>query len=317
MMYQLCMSTNYIVLFIFQINNLEISSPKSKSYETLYNEENTCRTSKSIYMDTFNQRIQMPMPPPSRSSFLEASMIRNRMKEPIEPVLQSKDLFNTLIDSPCTKLKKIQYNNILSSGSKFLLNRHLESVKTHPNVSEENYQQMIPNLIDFCSTPKEQDTCQSECQTQTSNTPLLVEEIEELKTHGINNIRQTKLQCCDLIKTRFNEIELEVERLFSVMENNVAENYNKLLKKVKAENNDSTESQTSTNDTVETVKEKNYTRMTGAFGILNNLNTDCSFLKTPKAKGKTREEMLNSGFLTPSTMSFVLQEQLMHLNSSS
>jgi len=273
-------------------------------------------------MDMFNKNCRIPLSPPSKTSLLEASMVKSRTKETSRPVLQSKDLFNTLIDSPCTKYEKVQYNNVLSSASKFLLNRHLESVKSHPDIFiettpevNENREQKTPNLIDLSITPK-QDACKSECQTQTSNAPLLVEEIEELKTNEIYNIRQTKLQCCDLIKTRFNEIESEVEKLFSIMENNVTENYDKLLKKVQDGNNDSTESKTS-NLTVETVKEKNYTRMTGAFGILNNLDTGCSFLKTPKTKGKTREEMLNKGILTPGTMSYVIQEQLMHLNRSS
>jgi len=278
-------------------------------------------------MDMFNKCSKIPLSPPSRVGILEASTVKSNLKEPKEPVLQSKDLFNALIDSPCTKYEKLKYNNALSSASKFLLNRHFESVKTHPDIfkekipevnlpsENENYERNIPNLMDISITPK-QDKYQSECQTKISNTPLSIEEIEELKMKEIYNIHQTKLQCCDLIKNRFNEIELEVEQLFGVMENKVIENYEKLLKKVQDENNDSTESHTS-NVTVETVKEKNYTRMTGAFGILNNLNTDCSFLKTPKAKIKTREEMLNKGILTPGTMSFVLQEQLMHLNSSS
>jgi len=297
---------------------------KSKSHEKLYDVENTYETSKSMYMDMFNKNCNIPLSPPSNTSLLEASMVKSRIKDTTRPVLQSKDLFNTLIDSPCTKYEKVQYNNALSSASKFLLIRHLESVKTHPDIFKvttpdvnENGEQKTPNLINLSITPK-QDTCKSECQTQTSNAPLLVEEIEELKTNEIYNIRQTKVQCCDLIKTRFNEIELEVEKLFSIMENNVTENYDKLLKKVQdgSGNNDSTESQAS-NLTVETVKEKKYTRMTGAFGILNNLDTGCSFLKTPKTKGKTREEMLNKGILTPGTMSYVIQEQLMHLNSSS
>jgi len=329
-------------------------------------------------MDMFNDHNKIPLSPPSRIKLLESSKGNTRQK-PCEPVLQSKELFNTLIDSPCTKYEKVQFNNALSSASKYLLNRHLESVQQNADifnvsipdvnlcpVNENNFNKFItPSLIDLSITPKP-DICQSHnqtqtsnlpllvevtkdkknddiCQTQTLNTPLLVEEIEELKNKNIedicqtqtsnlsllvedieelkkkeiDDIRQTKSQCCDLMKTRFKEIELEIEKHFGIMENKLNENYDKLIKKIQDGNNDcSVESQTS-NVTTETVKEKNYTRMTGAFGIFNNLNKDCSFLKTPKTKGKTREEMLNKGVLTPCTMSFVLQEQLMHLNSSS
>lgn len=279
-------------------------------------------------MDMFGKHNKIPLSPPSRIKLLESSMVKNR-KEPSEPVLQSKELFNTLIDSPCTKFEKVQFNNALSSASKYLLNRHLESVEKNPDifkvttpepnlpsVNENNFNEFKTScLIDLSISPK-QDTHKFDCQTQTSNALLLYEEIEELKKNGIDEIRQSKLQCCDLIKTRFRELELEIEKHFGIMEKKVTESYDKLLKKVQDEKNDSAESQ-STDITIETVKEKNYTRMTGAFGVLNNLNKDCSFLKTPKTKGKTREEMLSKGILTPSTMSFVIQEQLMHLNSSS
>jgi len=328
-------------------------------------------------MDIFNSHNKIPLSPPSRIKLLESSMGKSRQK-PCEPVLQSKELFNTLIDSPCTNYEKIQFNNALSSASKYLLNRHLESVQQNADmfnvsnpdmdldhVNDNNFNKFItPSLIDLSITPKpEPDICKSDnhtktsnlslldevtknkkiddiCQTQKPNMPLLVEEIEgsknediddihqtsnlsllvedieELKKNEVDEIRQTKSLCCNLIKTRFKEIELEIEKQFGIMENKVNENYDKLIKKIQNGNNDTVESQTS-NITTETVKEKNYTRMTGAFGIFNNLNTDCSFLKTPKTKGKTREEMLNKGVLTPCTMAFVLQEQLMHLNSSS
>lgn len=255
-------------------------------------------------------------------------MVKNR-RELNEPVLQSKELFNTLIDSPCTKFEKVQYNNALSSASKFLLNRHLESVQQNSDIfkvatpevdvfqtNETNLNEFkTPRLIDLSITPK-QNACQTDCQTQTSSIPLFIEEIEELKKNEIENIRSSKLQCCDLIKTRFKEIELEIEKHFGTMENKVTENYDKLLKKIQDGKNESGDSQ-KLDTTVETVKEKNYTRMTGAYGIFNNLNSNCSFLKTPKTKGKTREEMLTKGVLTPCTMSFVCQEQLMSLNSDS
>ncbi|XP_015366561.1 PREDICTED: uncharacterized protein LOC107163601 [Diuraphis noxia] len=359
---------------LHEINNFQFSSSKSKSHDKLYT-ENTYDIPKSTYMDIFNNHNKIPLSPPSRIKRLESSMGRSR-QQPCEPVLQSKELFNTLIDSPCTNYEKLQFNNALSSASKYLLNRHLESVQQNADmfnvsnpdvdlahVNENNYNKFItPSLIDLSINPKpELDICKSETKTsslplldevsknkkidniclaqkpnmpllveeiegskngdiddirQTSNLSLLVEDIEELKKNEIDDIRQTKSLCCDLIKTRFKEIELEIEKHFGIMENKVNENYDKLIKKIQDGNNDTVESQTS-NVTTETVKEKNYTRMTGAFGIFNNLNKDCSFLKTPKTKGKTREEMLNKGVLTPCTMSFVLQEQLMHLNSSS
>lgn len=255
-------------------------------------------------------------------------MVKNR-REPSEPVLQSKDLFHTLIDSPCTKYEKVQYNHALSSASKFLLNRHLESVQQNSdifkivtpemNLCQTNEKLLnefkTPRLIDSSITPK-QNVCQSDSQTQTSSLPFFTEEIEELKKNEIEDIRRTKLQCCDLIKFKFKEIELEIEKHFGTLENKVTENYDKLLNKIQDGNNESADSQI-LDTTVETVKEKNYTRMTGAYGIFNNLNSDCSFLKTPKTKGKTREEMLTKGVLTPCTMSFVCQEQLMYLNSDS
>lgn len=278
-------------------------------------------------MEMFNDHNKMPLSPPSRTKILEASMKKNR-KEPNEPIIQSQELFHTLIDSPCTKYEKVKFNNALSSATRYLLNRHLESVVQNPEVLvepeidlpptiENNFNELkTQSLINVNNTPK-QDISQSNNQTQVSKyLPLTIEDIEELKTKEIVDIRQSKLNCCELIKNRFREIELEIEKNFSIMESQVINNYDILLKKVQDDQNDSSESQTS-NITVETVKEKNYTRMTGAFGILNNLNTECSFLKTPKTKGKTREEMLNKGTLTPGTMSFVLQEQLMHLNSSS
>ncbi|XP_027842298.2 uncharacterized protein LOC114123488 isoform X1 [Aphis gossypii] len=361
---------------LHEINNFQFSSSKSKSHDKLYT-ENTFDIPKSTYMDMFNNHNKIPLSPPSRIKLLESSMGKSRQK-PHEPVMQSKELFNTLIDSPCTKYEKVQFNNALSSASKYLLNRHLESVQNNADifnvsipdenltpVNENNFNKFVtPSLIDLSNTLKP-DICQSLSQSQVSNVPvldetmknkeiddtyktqvsnmplsveeieelknkeiddihqtqklnlsLLAEDIEELKKKEIDDIRQTKLQCCNLMKTRFKEIELEIEKHFGIIENKVNENYDKLLKKVQDGNNDSVESQIS-NSTVETVKEKNYTRMTGAYGIFNNLNKDCSFLKTPKTKGKTREEMLNKGVLTPCTMSFVLQEQLMHLNSSS
>jgi len=368
---------NQCISIYFQINNFQFSSSKSKSHDKLYT-ENTFDIPKSTYMDMFNNHNKIPLSPPSRTKLLESSMGKSRQK-PCEPVLQSKELFNTLIDSPCTKYEKVQFNNALSSASKYLLNRHLESVQQNADifnvstpdvnlcpVNENHFNKFTtPSLLDLSITPKP-DICKSHSQTQTSNLPsiievtknkkndeicqnqtsnvplsveeqieglknkdiddirqtqisnlsLLVEDIEELKKKEIDDIRQTKSQCCDLMKTRFKEIELEIEKHFGIMENKVNENYDKLIKKIQDGNNDSVESQTSI-VTTETVKEKNYTRMTGAFGIFNNLNKDCSFLKTPKTKGKTREEMLNRGVLTPCTMSFVLQEQLMHLNSSS
>lgn len=369
-------SNNQCISIYFQINNFQFSSSKSKSHDKLYT-ENTFDIPKSTYMEMFNNHNKIPLSPPSRIKLLESTMGKSRQK-PCEPVLQSKELFNTLIDSPCTKYEKVQFNNALSSASKYLLNRHLESVQQNADifnasipdvnfspVNENQFNKFkTPSLIDLSITPTP-DIGQSQsqtqisnlplsvgvtknkriddiCQTQTSNMPLLTEEVEELKNKDIDDIRQTqtpnvslliedieelkkkevddirqtKSQCCNLMKTRFKEIELEIEKLFGIMENKVNENYDKLIKKVQDGNNDSVESQTS-NITTETVKEKNYTRMTGAFGIFNNLNKDCSFLKTPKTKGKTREEMLNRGVLTPCTMSFVLQEQLMHLNSSS
>lgn len=276
----------------------------------------------------FDKHNKIPLPPPSRLGLLEQSTAKKR-RDLCEPILQSKELYSTLIDSPCTKFEKVQFNNALSSATKFVLNRHLESIKKNPDIfkvstPDDNLYPKIDNYNNEFKEPcirnlnseSKKDTSQVDCQTQTSNICLLVEEIEELKKNEIKDIHQIKLQCCDLMKTRFKEIELEIEQQFSILENKVKANYEKLLNKVQDETNDSTESQIS-NMSIETVKEKKYTRMTDAYGILNNLNQNCSFLKTPKVKGITREEMLNRGTLTPCTLSFVLEEQLMHLNSSS
>lgn len=256
-------------------------------------------------------------------------MVKKR-KEPNAPILQSKDLFNSLIDSPCTKFEKVQFNNALSSATKYLLNRHLESVNKNADIFVEKTPEVIAhptneynfnedessNLNSYNNITVKQNAFQTDSQTQTSDIPSIFEDIEEMKKNQIENIRQIKSKCCDIIKTRLKEIELEIEKHFNIEENKVIEDYDKLLSKLQADKNDSAESET-LDTTIETVKEKNYTRMTGTFGILNNLKQDCSFLKTPKIKGKTREEMLNQCTLTPCTMSFVLQEQLMHLNSSS
>lgn len=280
-------------------------------------------------MDMFHKHNKIPLSPPSNIRLFESSMVKSR-REPSEPVLQSKDLFNSLIDSPCTKYEKVQFNNALSSASKYLLNRHLDSFKTNadifqvstpnsdniPCTNEDNDVFKTPTLIDFDSSSSMQDKTQINCQTHTSSTHILIQDIEEQKEIEIDNIRQSKLQLFNFAQTQFKLIELEIEKQFSTMENKVKENYDKLLKKIQDEKNNSVESQSS-NNTIETVKEKNYSRITGAFGILNNINNKCSFLKTPKTKGKTREEMLNNGNLTPCTMSFVIQEQLMNLNCSS
>lgn len=277
----------------------------------------------------FHKHNKISLSPASTIGLFESSMVKNR-REPCEPVLQSKELFNSLIDSPCTKYEKVQFNNALSSASKYLLNRHLDSVKTNadtfqvstpdsdslPCPNESNDVFKTPTFTDFISFSPKKDKSPINCHAQTSSTHLLIEDIEKQKEIEIDNIRQSKLQIFNFVQTQLKAFELEIEKQFSIMEDKVNENYDKLLKKVQDEKNNSVESQSS-NNTVETVKEKNYSRMTGAFGILNNLNKDCSFLKTPKTKGKTREEMLNKGILTPCTMSFVLQEQLMNLNSSS
>lgn len=311
-----------------------MSSSKSKSQEKLY-EENTYKIPETTYMDMFNKHDKIPLSPPSMIGLLEPSTAKKNHIDLCEPKLQSKELFNTLIDSPCTKFEKAQFKNALSSACKMVLNRNLESNKKNPDIFKEstpdvnlshtidnhndtfdNYSEFkLPCLTNLTSRSK-RDTFQSDCQTQTPNMYLSVEKVEELKKNEIEDIRQIKLQCCDLIKTRLKETELEIEQQFSLLENKVIANYEKLLEKVQGENNDGIESQT-LNMTMQTKKEKNYTRMTGAFGVLNNLNRDCSFLKTPKSKGTNREKMLNNGALTPSTMSFVIQEQLMHLNSSS
>lgn len=249
--------------------------------------------------------------------------------EPNAPVLQSKDLFNSLIDSPCTQYEKVQFNNALSSATKYLLNRHLESINknadifvektleinAHPTNEYNINKDESSNLNNYNNITVKQNKFQTDSQTQTDISSIF-EDIEEMKKVQIENVRQIKSKCCDIIKTRFKEIELEIEKHFNIEENKVIESYNTLLSKHQADKSDSSESET-LDATVETVKEKNYTRMTGTFGILNNLKQDCSFLKTPKVKGRTREEMLNQGTLTPCTMSFMLQEQLMHLNSSS
>lgn len=172
------------------------------------------------------------------------------------------------------------------------------------------YKQHSNGYNDITVQPK---SFQTDCQTQTSDIPLFVENIEEQKQNQIEDIHQMKLKFREFIQTRFQEIELGIEKHFSILENKITEDYDKLLNKMQCVKTESP----SLDTTVETVKEKNYTRMTGTLGILNNINRDCSFLKTPKTKGKTREEMLNQGTLTPCTMSFVLQEQLMNLNSSS
>jgi len=269
------------------------------------------------------------LPPPSKSKFFETSIVK-RHKEPSEPVLQSKNLFNSLIDSPCTKYAKIQYNNALSSASKLLINRHLKSVNENADIFKETTPEMnlasaCEYTISDCETVDTQHSndynnitvqpksFQTDCQIQTSDIPLFAENIEEQKHNQIEDVRQMKLKFSELIRTRFREFELEIEKHFSILENKITENYDKLLNKMQC---DKTESP-SLDTTIETIKGKNYTRMTGTSGILNNINQNCSFLKTPKTKGKTREEMLNQGVLTPCTMSFVLQEQLMNLNSSS
>lgn len=293
---------------------------KSKSYDKL-DEENT---------------YELPKSPFSRTGHLDLSDINNRRKEFSKPVLQSKELFHTLIDSPCTKLEKVQFNNALSSASKYLINHHLESVNQNIDLFKESTpvedvystnksyfnEFKTPNLIELSFTSANK-THETDSQTQTSS--ALIEEIEKQKKNEIEDIQQTKLLCCDTIKTRFKEIELEIEKTFSILENKVTENYDRLLKKVYDEKNDSVFQ----DNTVITVKEKkivnkekivqgkNYSRMTGAYGVLNNFSKDCSFLKTPKGKGQTREEMMYKSSLTPSTMAFVVQEQLMHLNSSS
>jgi len=308
----------------FQINNFQFSSSKSKSHEKLY-AESYHEIPNPSYVGLFNKHIKIPLSPPIKSRVIESSMMKKRT-EPQEPVLQSKQLFNTLIDSPCTKFEKVQYNNALSSATKFLLNRHLESVSNNSDIFQETTPtEEISSDIEYKLNEHEtdlditskQNIFLSDCETQTSNIPFIAEDIEELKKNEIENIHQAKLKCCDLIKTQLKIVELEIEKHFSVLENKVTENYDKLLNKIQYRKNESDESIDTFDTTVETVKEKNYTRMTGAFGILNNLNQECSFLKTPNTKGKTREEMLKKGTLTPCTMSFVLQEQLMNLDNSS
>jgi hypothetical protein len=318
-------------------------SSKSKSHEKLY-EDSKYELPRCSYNDVLNKH-KIPLETSSKIGFLESSLVKNHCK-PSEPVLQSKELYSTLIDSPCTKYQKMQFDNALSSASKYLLNRHLESIQNHadifsvktpetnlPLVNENNLNESkTPHLMDLSITPKQDTSNKFDFHTQTSDVPLLVEnveelqkisdipllveDLEELKKSEIEEIRQSKLKCCDLIKIRFKEIELEIEKNFNIMENKVTDNYNKLLKKIQDGKDCSPQSQLS-EITVETVKEKKYSRMTGGFGFLNNLNQDCSFLKTPKIKGKTREDMLKNSTLTPCTMSFVLQEQLMHLNSNS
>lgn len=295
---------------------------KSKSFDKLH-EESTYEIPKSSF--TFMKNgDKIPSSPNSITGSFNSSLFSNHKREFSEPILQSTELFHTLIDSPCSKFEKIQFNNALSSATKYLLNRHLESVNHNTDIFKENVYSTnknyckefkIPQLTNLHITPNEK-THKVDCQTQTSNTPSLIEEIEQQKKNEIEVIRQTKLQCCDSIKTQFKEIELEIEKTFGILENKVIDNYNKLLKKVSKENNDSDESQ---DKTVITVEAENSTRMTGAFGVLNNFNKGCSFLKTPKTKkSKTmHEEILNNGTLTPNTMSFVLHEQLMHLNSNS
>lgn len=273
-----------------------------------------------------SKQNKMPLSPPSRSRFFESSMIK-KCKEPIEPVLQSKELFNSLIDSPCTKFEKVQFNNALSSASKYLLNRHLDSVKSNVDIFKEtspdlNLTVVNKKNLNDCNNPcskydssLNQKTLSSktysDSQTQTSKMRLKVDNIEENKKNQIEDIHQAKLKLCESVRACFNEIELHIEKQFGIIENKITEKYENQLRNICNENNDSDESQT-LDTTVETVKEKNYTRMTGAFGILNNLNQDCSFLKTPQTTRITRKDIL-----TPHTMSFVIQEQLMNLNSSS
>lgn len=290
--------------------------------------------SSNIFM---NKKDKIPLSPISRIGHLDLSVVNNR-RELSKPVLQSKELYHTLIDSPCTKLGKVQFTNALSSATKYLLNRHLESVNQNTDIFKESTpgedvystnkscfnEFKTPQLIDLSFTP-EKKTHEIDCQTQISNT--LIEEIEQQKKNEIEDIRQTKLLCSHSIKIQLKEIELEIEKTFSILENKVTENYDKLLKKVYDEKTDSIVSQNNTVIAVKkekivneekTEKGKNYTRMTGAYGVLNNFNKECSFLKTPKGKGsQTREEMMYKGSLTPSTMAFVVHEQLMHLNSSS
>ncbi|XP_050437212.1 uncharacterized protein LOC126843624 isoform X2 [Adelges cooleyi] len=313
------------------------SSTKSKSQENLHTEgilgSSSSANNNLNYMDVFNHYNKIPLSPPNRTGLLEASMVKNRKECEIHrPILQSEELFNTLIDSPCTKYGKVQFNNALSSASKYLLSRHLESVEknadefceTPTNINLPLPTQIktdefkTPYLIDLNDTPK-QVIPQLENETVTQSIEDLIEDIEKLKKDQLENVNKSKSECFNMLKSRLKEIELEIENHFRTVEKNITENHDKIINMIKDKKKNSVTSKSTGVDAVKeetVVKEKNYTRMTGAFGILNNLNKDCSFLKTPKTKGKTREEMLNKGILTPGTMSFVVQEQLMSLDNS-
>ncbi|XP_050531828.1 uncharacterized protein LOC126900273 [Daktulosphaira vitifoliae] len=322
---------------LHEINNF-LSSTKSKSHENIHTEDiyGTPASSNDNYINMYGHFNKIPLSPPNRTGFFEASMTKNLKNGELKnPILQSKELFSTLIDSPCTKYEKVQFNNALSSASKYLLNRHLESIEknvdkfdsTSPDIvlpkSSQNLNSFkseefkTPYQVDLTITP-EKNVFQPENKSLSSDIGLLIENIEKSKANQLKNIRESKIQCCNMLKNRFREIELEIEKHFGTIESDINEDYEKLINII---NEKKIENESTVQNSVTTVKEtdtkkKNYSRMTGAFGILNNLNTECSFLKTPKTKGKTREEMLSKGTLTPSTMSFVLQEQLLSLDNS-
>lgn len=269
-----------------------------------------------------------PLKTTKRVSFVEPSIVEER-HEPSELALQNIEPLSTLDDSPHTKYEKIQFINALSYIAKYSLNGHQESVQKRaeilsvrmpkeslPTINENNLNELeIPNLTDL-STTQEEEIHQSDSHTQASNLPLLIKHVEEFKNNGIEENRQNKEKCCNLIKNRFREIELEIEENFGIVESKINNNYDELLKKIQDGKYCSLQSQQS-DISVETVIEKSYSRLTGSFGFLNNLNKNCSFLKTPEVKARTQEEILRRPtLLTPSTMSNVLQEQLNRLNSN-
>lgn len=246
-------------------------------------------------------------------------------RELSEPVIQSEELFNTLIDSPCTKYEKVLYSNALSKVSNKFFNCNLESKKQNHEVfkatipkinllpnNKNNFNKFkIPSLKDKIIS--KQDTSQYNNESQTLKKLSLNEEIEEKKTKEIENIRQIKVECFNLIKIQSREIEEEIEKEFGLMENKVNNNYEKLLNKVQGQS-DGADSPTS-NITSETIKEQNSTEISAFHGISNKFNKKYIFSYTPQANSKTNEQ-LNKDTLTPATNSFVLQEQLIQLNGS-
>lgn len=169
------------------------------------------------------------------------------MKNHRESVIQSKELFNTLIDLPCTKHENELFSNALSKVSKMSLNLNVESMKqnrevfkaTNPKINllpanNKKFHEFKTHSLKDKIISK-QDTRQYNNQSPTLNKPSLNEMIEEQKIKKIENIHRTKVQCCDLIKIMCREIEEEIKKKFGLLEYKVNNNYEQLLKKVQGQ----------------------------------------------------------------------------------